>query len=279
MMFERTQAEEWVAYRVFIKDGHRDRAVLSDLAEQLRSELESETESYLWHCQGIQLIVSEDGTHLTGRTTYGDNIEDEWKIVSLFAALSARHEDIYVQIEDADGEFMLVEAALHIPSWLEPETAQNRVFLYLGEIHVLPPPTNPAELFDAIVASPHQAAAILNANTRASQRVQQAIRARTQSESEWTQRHVVHASVPHAARVLQCRKIAALCVHELWIRSQYAQAMPFVMQAQSAERAERAERISVALTRALYGMFAQCEPSNPLCAHHLRAASNEIARV
>jgi len=35
-------------------------------------------------------------------------------------------------IQDADGEFMLIESALHIPDWLKPETAENRVGLRNG---------------------------------------------------------------------------------------------------------------------------------------------------
>ena len=30
-------------------------------------------------------------------------------------------------IQDADGEFLLIESAMHIPDWLKPETAENRV--------------------------------------------------------------------------------------------------------------------------------------------------------
>lgn len=30
-------------------------------------------------------------------------------------------------IQDGDGEFLLIESALHLPDWLKPETADNRV--------------------------------------------------------------------------------------------------------------------------------------------------------
>ena len=34
---------------------------------------------------------------------------------------------IFSSIEDSDGEFLLIEAAYHLPKWLEPETSTNRV--------------------------------------------------------------------------------------------------------------------------------------------------------
>jgi len=30
-------------------------------------------------------------------------------------------------VRDTDGEFMLIEAADHLPRWLNPDTAENRV--------------------------------------------------------------------------------------------------------------------------------------------------------
>ena len=40
---------------------------------------------------------------------------------------------------DDDGEFLLIETAFHLPRWLKPETAANRVWLCGGEMRVVPP--------------------------------------------------------------------------------------------------------------------------------------------
>ena len=40
--------------------------------------------------------------------------------------------------DSADGEFLLVQAAEHLPAWLEPDTAENRVFVKSGELHIKP---------------------------------------------------------------------------------------------------------------------------------------------
>ncbi|KAI5064209.1 hypothetical protein GOP47_0020879 [Adiantum capillus-veneris] len=85
--------------------------------------------------------------HLHGKLKYGDNIEDEWFVVFLLFAVSRRFPDICIRVWDSDGEFLLIEAAYSIPSWLKPENSWNRVFIKNGEIHILPLPSSPAELF------------------------------------------------------------------------------------------------------------------------------------
>ncbi|KAJ2092381.1 hypothetical protein IW138_001143 [Coemansia sp. RSA 986] len=39
---------------------------------------------------------------------------------------------------DSDGEFLLAEAAMHIPHWLTPENSNNRVFIYKSKLHIVP---------------------------------------------------------------------------------------------------------------------------------------------
>lgn len=76
----------------------------------------------------FMLLIPTAGTaYLSGRTNYGDSIEDEWVVVYLLRELTKRHKDIWVKVGDGDGEFLLIEAAGTLPAWLEPEVADNRV--------------------------------------------------------------------------------------------------------------------------------------------------------
>lgn len=34
---------------------------------------------------------------------------------------------VWFSVKDEDGEFLLIETAHHLPKWLKPETADNRV--------------------------------------------------------------------------------------------------------------------------------------------------------
>ncbi len=46
-------------------------------------------------------------------------------------------------MHDTDGEFLLIEAAAYLPTWLSPDTSQHRVYVYKGVLHIIPMPTTP----------------------------------------------------------------------------------------------------------------------------------------
>lgn len=96
---------------------------------------------YIWQREGFRLeITKENGTILLrGSTNFGDSIEDEWVVVYLLRELTKKHKDIWVKVTDGDGQFLLVEAAGALPSWLEPEIADNRVWVHRGELVIIKP--------------------------------------------------------------------------------------------------------------------------------------------
>jgi len=75
-------------------------------------------------------------TLLRGRTEYGDSVEDEWVIVWLLRELTRKFGDLWVKVNDSDGEFLLIEAAGTLPGWLEPEVSENRVRIFHFQNHV-----------------------------------------------------------------------------------------------------------------------------------------------
>ncbi|KAJ5132678.1 hypothetical protein N7448_006836 [Penicillium atrosanguineum] len=107
-------------------------------AAELTKEL---LKDYIWQRENFRLeITKDDGiTSLHGRTNYGDSIEDEWVVVYILRELTKRHKDIWVKVGDSDGEFLLVEAAGTLPAWLEPEVADNRVWINQGDLKIIKP--------------------------------------------------------------------------------------------------------------------------------------------
>ncbi|KAL9578237.1 MAG: hypothetical protein Q9212_005843 [Teloschistes hypoglaucus] len=75
---------------------------------------------------------------LRGRTNFGDSVDDEWLIVYLLRELSRQFPLIWIRIVDSDGEFLLVEAADALPKWLNPEVAENRVWINKGRLLIIP---------------------------------------------------------------------------------------------------------------------------------------------
>ncbi|CAK1556268.1 unnamed protein product [Leptosia nina] len=120
------------------KDWENLCASVNDLISNLSKD-------YLWNrdefkvCMSLQPNTENNAAHLTSVTCFGDNIEDEWFIVYLLYEITKVHCDLVVYVEDSDGCFLLIEAADYIPDWLHPDNAENRVFIYQNNIHVIYP--------------------------------------------------------------------------------------------------------------------------------------------
>lgn len=75
--------------------------------------------------------------HFHGISHYGDNIEDEWFIVALLYEITRQIPNLIVRVEDSDGEFMLIEAADHLPGWATPEKCANKLYILNGHLHMI----------------------------------------------------------------------------------------------------------------------------------------------
>lgn len=98
--------------------------------------------SYIWQRDSFDLEVANDCEvpALRGQVCFGDNLTDEWLIVFLLQELTLRFRDLVVEVYDNDGQFILIECARELPEWLEPETADRRVYLWGGELQIIPVP-------------------------------------------------------------------------------------------------------------------------------------------
>lgn len=96
--------------------------------------------SYIWHqSQPFSLALSplsfaapatqEQKRWLQGKVEVTDCVADEWLIVWLLREITKEYEDAVVQVEDEDGQFLLIEGAEELPRWVTPSNATNRVSL------------------------------------------------------------------------------------------------------------------------------------------------------
>ncbi|CAG0897993.1 unnamed protein product [Darwinula stevensoni] len=147
--------EESVAYDVFYRLSSEEASSSDPPHQEIISTLVSNVAhhllAYIWHKEPFSLrphpstpyVDEEDGNPpawawLIGETSFGENVEDEWFIVWLLLQLTeAFSPDLIARVRDSDGEFLLVEAAEHLPEWLDPNSARNRVFLHGGGLHVI----------------------------------------------------------------------------------------------------------------------------------------------
>ncbi|CDU23968.1 related to SGT1 protein [Sporisorium scitamineum] len=138
---------------------------LSSIAAQLSCFIQKRTkrcgylygQDYIWHREPPSISVvnppsssrpstSSSSTQppphiLLHLRTGGECIEDEWFATHLLIRASthfAKHR-LCISVEDEDGQFLLIEAADYLPGWVTPETVTNRVWLFEGQLHLIPP--------------------------------------------------------------------------------------------------------------------------------------------
>ncbi|TKA75035.1 hypothetical protein B0A49_02182 [Cryomyces minteri] len=149
--FPKRLPEDCVEYVVYIVDSklNSETQVRSRLKEFQSAAIalsKKLLKDYIWQRESFALEVQREDAMpvLRGRTNFGDSVADEWLVVYLLRELSKEFSDAWIRVYDTDGEFLLIEAANALPRWLNPEIAENRVWLHSGQLRVIPlqqPPT------------------------------------------------------------------------------------------------------------------------------------------
>ncbi|KAI6714824.1 hypothetical protein PZA11_005111 [Diplocarpon coronariae] len=143
--FPKLLPENCVEYLLFIVDLKikSQRELLGRLDDVRKEALEMTgglLKEYIWQreAMNLELQSSKGLMYLHGLTDYGDSVEDEWLIVYILKELSKRFPSLWVKVVDTDGEFLLIEAANVLPRWLNPEIADNRVWINNNKIRIIP---------------------------------------------------------------------------------------------------------------------------------------------
>ena len=197
---------------------HEQRCLAALLA--IRGRLEPRLAACLWQREPFRLSLWEPALssttvrdarhqsnaaaepHLWGRLSFGDSIDDAWFVIDLLLQLSREQRDVAITARDDEGELLLIEAALVIPRWLNPESAHNRVFIRRGAVHLIRKQKGaaayPLELADALV--------LVRAGGRSVEAhgpITDAIRARVDTIGNSLAHHTAHCLLPlPAAQVL-----------------------------------------------------------------------------
>ncbi|XP_050367338.1 protein ecdysoneless homolog [Argentina anserina] len=251
-------------------------ASLHSLHIQILQTLTPLTSDYIWQHQPFSLspsaspkpscLCSNHLPHLHGHLRVGDNLDDEWFTVFLLFHVSSSFPDLSIRVWDSDGEFLLIEAAFHLPRWLNPQTSSNRVFIRRGELHIVPRhrlrSPNLAEALSFIISFGDESAA--------APAVQAAVKKRISEYPEKARRnmHSVRVRVPAAvARVLSQEPcMVTLAVEGFYDRDidtmKYAAKMERFL---SRGREEELVRVSVKMSRAMYAQLVQQTFQAPKC--------------
>ncbi|XP_074301807.1 protein ecdysoneless homolog [Silene latifolia] len=238
---------------------------LHTLNLQILTTLTPFTTAYTWHHTTFTLTPT--ATHLHGHLRYGDNLDDEWFVVFLLFHISRLFHNLSIRVWDSDGEFLLIEAAFHLPKWVNPETAGNRVFIRGGEVCIVPKKRVPGDmrLEDALrvlVEFPDEC--------RANDDVQSVIKRRVDEFPEKAKRNV------HRARVLVLVSVAKVlrqepCMISLAVEGFYDRDIDNMKHAAKMEkflpkgREEELVLVLAKMSRAMYAQLMQQKFQAPKC--------------
>lgn len=147
--------ENQLEYHLYIFNQNEDN--IEDFYKQLTSFIDKLSENYIWNNEKFVLnrpksetLIQQNNSEYVseGIIDFKDNVDDEWFIVYLFMQLTFNFKNqITCQLQDSDGEFLLIYLANHLPKWASNSIVmKNRVFLFNGELHLIPPATNPSQI-------------------------------------------------------------------------------------------------------------------------------------
>lgn len=148
--------ESQVHFKIFIKIEHDSN--IDHIYTKLIEHTEALSSTYIWNNEAFlpsKPVKSSSDQHdqiytSQGVCDYGDNIEDEWFIVYILHTLTLKYPGMLVtQVNDSDGEFLLIHAANFLPTWAQSagdDCMKNRVFLHNGQLHMIPPASNPSQI-------------------------------------------------------------------------------------------------------------------------------------
>ncbi|XP_026212217.1 protein ecdysoneless homolog [Anabas testudineus] len=228
--------EDMVQYKLFLvqpddSTSHQIEEHFSRLVEEIMAKVAPLLIQYIWQHQSFNLKYhpEKEGVpaHIGGSTQFGDNVDDEWFIVYLLRQITQAFPKLAARVEDNDGEFLLIEAADYLPKWLNPDTSENRVFLYKGELHILPCPSasSPVGVSKDAIPSVSEALTLLSNHSeacRASPRISSALRKRLEGYPEKIKMglHRAHCFIPAGiAKVLAQRPdLVAPAVSAFYLR-------------------------------------------------------------
>lgn len=138
-------SEDTVQYRLYPAQRSADKVSVLALATVLKYYADELLPGFLWHRDPFELKVVSDtnGWLLEGTVRVGDCVDDEWCVVWLLVEISKKWDmvirsaplrlprfpvfKLFRSVSDSDGEFLLIEAAEVLPSWVTPSNAENRV--------------------------------------------------------------------------------------------------------------------------------------------------------
>ncbi|XP_054823003.1 protein ecdysoneless homolog [Prosopis cineraria] len=253
-----------------------DQSSLQSLHLQIIQSLSPFTTDYIWQHEPFTLSLSStpksscfcssDLPHLHGKVRFGDNLEDEWFTVFLLFQISLHFPSLSIRVWDTDGEFLLIEAAFHLPRWVNPDNSLNRVFIRQGDLHIVPrnrlPSPSLADSLKFLVRC--------GAESRSSESVQKAVKKKISDYPDRARKNMHRVRVRVPVSVAQVLKQEP-CMISLAVEGFYDRDIDTMKFAATMEKFlgrgkdEEMVCVSVKMSRAMYAQLVQQTFQAPKC--------------
>jgi hypothetical protein len=139
-------SEDTIQYTLYPPPALAEKSSATTLAACVQAYVSELLPNFIWHRDPFEVKVVKDINSaaakdnkwmLEGRMRVGDSVDDEWCVVWILREVSKKW-DLAISVMDSDGEFLLIEAAEALPSWVKPSNSENRVWIYSGILHLIP---------------------------------------------------------------------------------------------------------------------------------------------
>ncbi|KAF9056667.1 SGT1 protein-domain-containing protein [Panaeolus papilionaceus] len=135
-------AEDTLQYALYPPPNQTDKVAVTSLAAYIKAYVENCLPNFIWHRDAFEVKLTQNNNNLEswflgGRMRVGDSVDDEWCTIWLLRQLSSQW-DLVISVFDSDGEFLLIEAAEELPSWVKPTNSENRVWIHDSRLHLIP---------------------------------------------------------------------------------------------------------------------------------------------
>lgn len=136
-------SEDTLQFKLYFSPDCSDKAFVTASAAGIHTFVDEILPDFIWHRDAFALEVIQNQQNgeprwfIQGIMRIGDCIDDEWCTVWLLKEISGKW-DVLISVFDTDGEFLLIEAADNLPSWVKPTNTANRVWIYNSRLHLVP---------------------------------------------------------------------------------------------------------------------------------------------
>ncbi|KAI9165793.1 hypothetical protein LWI28_020574 [Acer negundo] len=279
MATESRPSYDTVSYSIF-PDSTLSTTALQSLHLEILNHISPHISEYIWQHDPFSLSISTSSAslpHLHGKLRFGDNLEDEWFTVFLLFDISRAFPNLTIRVWDSDGEFLLIEAAFHLPRWLKPENSENRMFIRHGHVHIIPRKSLPnpslADSLNFLINHDEE--------SLAGEAVQNAIKSRIEEYPLRAKRNMHNVRVRVPVLVAQVLKHEP-CLISLAVEGFYDRDIDTMKYAAKMERflskgkGEELVLVNVKMSRAMYAQLMQQTFQAPKC-YPMPSRSGDVA--